>query len=209
MKIANRLKRQPLVVALSVLALAAAHVIAFMILASPTLAIMGYLTVGLAFLIGIVLLPGSLLMNLSSWRTHTLALAILAGVFAFYFVGGSLIHLLHYRTRLVLALTGGQKELQSWAADILTQPRDQTEYEAWPYVIDRQHWPRQVRRLRPVKVSIQPMFKDGQEGVILYYPIPHEVLAIVIGPPGAVPPDDADRRGSCRRFGDGLYYLSS
>lgn len=76
-------------------------------------------------------------------------------------------------------------------------------------LIDRQDWPRQVRWLHPAKVIITPIFKDGREGVLLDYPMPHEVMGIVIGPPGAVPPEDADGYGWWQQFGDGLYYWSS
>ncbi len=208
MTTANRLKGQPLVVALGVLALAAAHVIAFMIFANGPLAILGYLAVGAAFLVGVVLVLASLVVNVPRWRTHVVALAVLAGVFSFHFFGGSLVNLLHYRTSLVLALTGGQDELQSWAVEVLAQPREQTEDYMSSYPVDRKDWPRQVRWLRPSTVSIEPLFNDRQKGILLDYHIPHEALGIVIGPPDAVPPAD-DRLWHWRRFADGLYYWSS
>lgn len=207
-----RIKWQPLAVALGVFALAAIHVVTFLILASAVLAMLGYLAVGLAFLTGVILILGSLVVNvpryLPSRRTHVVALAILAGVFCFYFFGGRLVDLLHYRTRLVLALTGGEDELRSWAVGVLAQPREQTEYPVSSYRVDRQRWSPQVRWLRPSKVSIEPMFKDGQQGVLLDYHIPHEGLGIVIGPPGSVPPEDPGRAYAWLRIGDGLYLWS-
>ncbi|MBN1362947.1 MAG: hypothetical protein JW993_20275 [Sedimentisphaerales bacterium] len=200
-------------IALGVLAVATIHVGTFMIVPDGRLGMFGYVVVGAAFLVGVVLVVGSLEMKVprrwSFWCAHALALAILAGVFCFYFFGGSLIDLLHYRTSLVLALTGGQDELHSWAAEILAQPREPAEYEGAPCYVDRQHWSRQVRWLRPSKVTIMPMFKDGQEGVVLDYDVPHEITVIVIGPPGAVPPEDSGSAYMWLRFGDGLYFWSS
>ena len=123
--------------------------------------------------------------------------------------GGRLGGLLGLRTSIVLAMTGGPDELQSWAVDLLGQFGDDQEYGQGMDDIPRQYWSRQVRWLRPTSVGITPMFKAGQNAVFLDYYIPHEGLGIVVGPPGAAPPDDPDDSWRWRRFGDGLYYWTT
>jgi hypothetical protein len=202
-----------MIAALGVLALATIHVVTFMIFANATMAILWCLVVVLASLVGVVMVLRSLAMAASRhwtiWCTHVVALAILASVFCFYWFGGRLLDLLYYRTSLMLALTGGREELQSWATDVLAQPRGPREHEGAPYVVERKRWSRQVRWLRPSRVSIWPIFKNGQEGLVLDYDVPHEVCALVIGPPGAVPAEDSGTARGWLRIADGLYFWFS
>lgn len=210
---AKRLGRPALIIALVVLALAVVNVGSFMILANPGLALMGYIAVGLAFVGGTILVLIGFAVNVSqcrsAWRAHVLALAILSGVFCFCFFTGSVLDLLRIRTNIVLAFTGGQGELQSWAIDLLEQFSDNPEYDSDTRGIPKQYWSRQVRWLRPGRITIQSTFRNGQKWVFLGYPIPHEGMGIMVGPPGAVPPDEPNWDWHWHQFGDGMYYWTT
>ena len=89
---AKRWKRAALTVALVVATLAAAHVVGFMILADLSWALYGLIPVGLAFLVGVIVVLIGFAANMaycpSNWRAHVPALAIFLGIFCFYFFTG-------------------------------------------------------------------------------------------------------------------------
>ncbi|MDI6449505.1 hypothetical protein [Anaerobaca lacustris] len=122
--------------------------------------------------------------------------------------------LLNLRMRGLVALTGGQGRLQSWAVEVLAQPRDAEDgrssieetFTQWD--VPRSSWSGQVRRLGPKRVFIQRVFQDGQEGVLLAYGSGFLHWYIVIGPPGSVPDPKLDEHPTDSdwfRWSDGVY----
>ena len=92
-----------------------------------------------------------------------------------------------------VAATGGQKELQSWAMELMVKPREQTEVSAWSgegvyeWTVQKRHWPRQVRRLNPKRIRIERSSESNREIVRLMHG--RGFLgrwSIGIGPPDAI-----------------------
>ena len=74
--------------------------------------------------------------------------------------------------------------------------------------VSRDRWSEQVRRLKPQRVWIEPLFEDGQEGVVLAYGSGFLHWWIVIGRPGSRPGpqyNDPDRDDFWIRWADGIY----
>ncbi len=145
-------------------------------------------------------------------------LAALAGIIVLLYVltigpaGGT--GLLNLRMRGLVAMTGGQGRLQSWAVEVVAQPRDgengrssiEETFTQWD--VPRSSWSKQVRRLRPGRVFIERVFRDGQEGVLLRYGGGFLHWYIVIGPPGSVPDPKLDENladSDWFRWSDGVY----
>ncbi len=119
---------------------------------------------------------------------------------------GNFMGLMNLRTRARVAMTGGQDQLQAWAVEVLTRPRELMEQEGLSWVVPREQWSEQVRRLRPnVRlVRIDPLLEGGRNAVRLGYGGGPFHWYIVIGPPGSAP-----RRNSpdelWYQWGDGIY----
>lgn len=99
------------------------------------------------------------------------------------------IRLIDLRTRLVVALTGGQDELQSWAMQLLDKDRDRMD-DSRRWDVPKEYWSQQVRRIywiQPTGVSVDNFFENNQRGVRLIFGGGFFHWSIVIGPPGSVP----------------------
>jgi hypothetical protein len=121
---------------------------------------------------------------------------------------GKYANLIDLRTRLAVALTGGQGQLQTWAVALLDEPRDHADHDDWEQRIPQEHWSKQVRRLKPNSVYISPVFEEGQEGVLLSYGGGFFHWWIVIGRPDSRPSQrlsDPNSGNSWLRWADGIY----
>jgi hypothetical protein len=137
---------------------------------------------------------------------HIAALSIIVGIMLLFWFGRGLNRVLILRTQLMVARTGGQASLQVWAVEIMAKPRSLLREHGDRWEVPREYYSEQVLRLHPFRVFIAPIFKGGQEGLCLEYPMPHEGgLEIRIGPPGAVPVEHGNSLKRWSRCGDGLY----
>jgi hypothetical protein len=121
---------------------------------------------------------------------------------------GNYFRLLDVRTRLAVAVTGGQDELQTWAVAVLGKPRDRMHSDGEQWTVPEEDWSEQVRRLKPGRVYIRAVFENGGEGVCLPYGGGFFHWWIVIGRPGSRP--DPRFNGPSHdewwlRWGDGIY----
>jgi len=138
------------------------------------------------------------------WKHIALLLLIPAMLYM-----GNYFSLLDLRMRLAVAFTGGKDDLQAWAVALLDGPRDALTLngsEQWS--VPPKCWSKQVRRLKPHGVRIEPMFENGQEGVILPYGGGFLHWQIVVGPPDSRPdrnPTGPPRDNFWFRWADGIY----
>ena len=112
---------------------------------------------------------------------------ILGGQIAFLIPGLGTIRLLNLHCRLRVAITGGQEELQSWAVEVLAQPRDPMHQDGSGWRIPHEECSKQIQRLKPKRISIEQLFENDQEGVSLMYGGGFLHWYIVLGSPGSVP----------------------
>jgi len=114
--------------------------------------------------------------------------------------------LINLRTRARVAMTGGQDQLQAWAVEVLGKPREQMEQDGLSWVVPREQWSEQVRRLKPKArlVRIDPPSKGQGDVVRLGYGGGFFHWYIVVGPPGSVPQRDSIDE-VWYRWGDGIY----
>jgi hypothetical protein len=148
-------------------------------------ALLSLLFGGVAVLAGLVLKANRrrprLWMHIGVFLANTVLLYVLS-------IGpGNYFALIDSRTRLAVALTGGQDELQGWAVELLAKSRDGMEENGGDSRISKQYWSEQVHRLRPGSVSIAPVFEDRQWAVCLGYGSAFFHWSIVVGPPGSRP----------------------
>lgn len=136
------------------------------------------------------------------WR-YVGVLVVLVGQVAFLIPGLGTIRLLNLHCRMRVALTGGQDELQAWAVELLAKPRDPMHQDGSGWRIPREEYSKQVRRLKPKRISVERLFQNNQEGVRLMYGGGFLHWNIVIGPPGLVP--DPSLRDVWFRWSDGVY----
>lgn len=141
---------------------------------------------------------------------HAAALAAVVTLLYVLSIGpGHPLCLLDYRNRAAVALTGGQRNLQSWAVELLAKPRDDTEPDGWQeWRVPKKYWSNQVRRLGPNHVTVVRFSPAGQQWVCLAYGGGFLHWRILIGPPGSIP--DPNIRGDLPdsywfRWGDGIY----
>ena len=148
------------------------------------------------------------------WHNLATLTAIVALLYLLTFGLGGPIGLLNLRMRGLVALTGGQDALQSWAVDVLAKPRDRMEGLDWSdqvafkWAVPREHWSKQVRRLDPKHVRIERLFQNDQEGVRLMYGGGFLHWYIVLGPPGSVPDPKFEENlaeNDWFRWSDGVY----
>jgi hypothetical protein len=126
------------------------------------------------------------------------------------------ISLVLFRTRAIITLTGGTDALQTWATDLLAQPRDGMEVigaivvspeETVPtqWSVPKRYWSMQVRCLAPGSVGIHEVFVDNQEGVWLCFGGALFGWWVYLGPPGAVLDAEFREFSQLHRWGDGIY----
>ena len=144
-------------------------------------------------------------------RTHLAALlAVLVMGYLLTVGPAHPLRLLDLRERAAVALTGGGRELQSWAIGILSKPRDlMSGHGLDQWRVPKELWSRQVQRLSPNCVCICRWFKDGREAVHLGYGGGFLHWYIVVGPPGAAPDPNTPifQDSDWIRWGDGIYDL--
>lgn len=143
------------------------------------------------------------------WKHIGVLLTILVLSFLLTVGPGNYIRLLDLRARLTVALTGGQEELQAWAVALLDEPRDPNSPDVWrERGVPRERWSKQVRRLRPNQVCVQPVFESEGEGVCLHYGSSFFHWWIVVGRPGSRPDLSLNAPNSdifWYRWADGIY----
>jgi hypothetical protein len=142
------------------------------------------------------------------WRHIGVFLANIVLLYVLSIGPGNYFALIDSRTRLAVALTGGQGKLQAWAVELLAKSRDGMERNGGDGRISKQYWSDQVHRLRPGSVTIAPVFEDRQWAVCLNYGSAFFHWSIVVGPPGSRP--DPKSNGPTGddvwyRWRDGLY----
>jgi len=118
----------------------------------------------------------------------------------------NLMGLTNLRTRARVAMTGGQDQLQAWAAEVLARPRDPMEQDGLGWYMPSEEWSEQVRRLRPkaLLVRIDPLLEGRRNAVRLGYGGGPFHWYIVVGPPGSVPQRDSVDE-LWYRWDDGVY----
>lgn len=118
----------------------------------------------------------------------------------------SFMGLMDLRTRARVAMTGGQGQLQAWAVEVLARPRELMEQDGSGWLVPREQWSEQVRRLRPkvFLVRIDPLLEGGRNAVRLGYGGGPFHWYIVVGPAGSVPQRDSIDE-LWYRWGDGIY----
>ncbi len=143
------------------------------------------------------------------WKHIAVLFANVALLFLLSVGPGNYFGLIDLRTRLAVMLTGGQGRLQAWAVEILDRPRDDMEsdgYRRWE--VPNELWSEQVRRLRPPRVYIEPLFEGGLQGIRLPYGSAFFHWQIVVGRPGSRPEptrNDPDSDNAWFRWSDGIY----
>jgi len=160
---------------------------------------------GIAVLAGLVLKANRRRPRL--WMHIGVFLANIVLLYVLSIGPGNYFALIDLRTRLAVALTGGQGRLQAWAVELLAKPRDGME-DGGDWRVPKQYWSEQVHRLRPGSVFIAPVFEDKQWAVCLNYGSAFFHWSIVVGPPGSRP--DPKSNGPTGddvwyRWRDGLY----
>jgi len=141
------------------------------------------------------------------WR-YVGVLAVLVGMVAFLSPGLGTLRLLNLHCYTRVAMTGGQNELQSWAVDLLAQPRDPMHQDGSGWRIPREQCSKQVWRLKPKRISIEQLFQNDQEGVRLMYGGGFLHWYIVLGPPGSLPDPKFEENlteNDWFRWSDGVY----
>jgi len=143
------------------------------------------------------------------WKHIGVLLTILVLSFLLTVGPGNYIRLLDLRARLTVALTGGQEELQAWAVALLDEPRDPNSPDVWrERGVPRERWSKQVRRLRPGAVQIEPAFENGGEAVALCYGGGFFHWYIVVGRSGSRPDPSCNQPNSdifWYHWADGIY----
>lgn len=92
--------------------------------------------------------------------------AFLANIVLLYILSigpGNYLGLIDLRTRLAVALTGGQGRLQAWAVELLAKSRDAVEEDGGNWQVPKQYWSEQVHRLRLGMFSL-PLFSRTGNG---------------------------------------------
>jgi hypothetical protein len=127
------------------------------------------------------------------YRRRCIAVFVVSLALAVFLLPGiGTIRTLNLHSRMRVAVTGGQDELQSWASQLMAKPRDQIEaYEesgavAYEWTVPKQHWSKQVRRLNPKRIRIERSFESNREFVHLMYGGGFLHWSIGIGPPDAI-----------------------
>lgn len=121
---------------------------------------------------------------------------------------GNYANLIDLRTRLAVATTGGQEQLQAWAITLLGEYSDRMDPHDEEQRVPQEDWSKQVRRLKPNSVYIASVFEKGQKGVVLNYGSGFFHWWIVIGPPGSRPDprlNDPNSDDFWHRWADGIY----
>lgn len=118
-------------------------------------------------------------LGLRRWMHTALLVAI-----PILWVLANLFSLVDLRMRLAVTFTGGQEELRAWAIQVLDGPRD-TQGQRGDDRVPRERWSKQVRRLKPNSVRIDPVFENGREAVRLCYGGGFFHWNIVVGRPGS------------------------
>ena len=148
------------------------------------------------------------------WQNVATLATIVGLLYLLTFGPGNPFGLLNLRMRGLVALTGGQEELQSWAVDLLTQPRDSMDVvlsvgdkpEKW--AVQEEYWSKQIRQLRPKRVIIERLFEGDKEGVCLRYGGGFLHWYVIVGPPGSIPDPKLDEDppdSFWLRWRDGVY----
>jgi len=139
-------------------------------------------------------------------------LATLTGIVSLLYlltVGpGDPLSLLNLRMHGLVALTGGQEQLQSWAVERLGESRESMGERGPDWHVPRECWSRQVRRLKPKYVCVDRFFQNDQEAVILSYGGGFLHWYVVVGPPGSIPDPKLDEGlpdSLWFRWADGVY----
>jgi len=142
------------------------------------------------------------------WKHVGVLLGILSTLFVLTVGPGNYFRLIDLRSRLAVAMTGGQDQLQTWAVAVLAKPRDQMHGDGQDWIVPQEDWSDQVRRLKPIRIYIKPVFANGGEGVCLPYGSGFFHWWIVIGRPGSRPDpkfNDPNQDEWWLRWGDGIY----
>jgi len=117
----------------------------------------------------------------------------LVALLLFLIPGLGTIRLLNLHSRMRVARTGGQDELQSWAVDLLAQSRDgmeirlETQEQVEQWEVPQSYWSKQVSRLKPTHIFIERLFQGDQDGVRMMYGGGFFHWYIVVGPAGSAP----------------------
>lgn len=188
--------------------------------------LMGYLECCLFSLVSGIALPlGAIAVLLGSFQKPNRKrprlwqnIAVLGGIVVLGYMltigPANPIGLLNLRVWARVAWTGGQNELQSWAVDVLSQPRDEENISVSEddtpiqWAVPASLWSKQVRRLRPKRVFIERLFEGGQEGVRLGFGGGFLHWYMAIGPLGSVVDTDSSEASSDSswfRWADGIY----
>jgi hypothetical protein len=121
---------------------------------------------------------------------------------------GNYFGLIDLRTRLAVARTGGQEQLQAWAIALLDEYSDRMDPHDMEERVPQEDWSKQVRRLKPDSVHISAVFENAQKGVLLSYGSGFFHWWIVIGRPGSQPDpklNDPNSDNFWYRWADGIY----
>jgi hypothetical protein len=115
---------------------------------------------------------------------------------------------MNLRLRGLVALTGGEDKLQSWAMEVLAQADKSIDEHDSNWHVPREDWSGQVHWLKPKQVNVQQDFQDDMKLVYLCYGGGFFHWNIVIGPPAFVRESKPDGPLSDRtwiRWRDGVY----
>ncbi len=167
----------------------------------------------LSLLFGAVAVIAGLILKANRERPHLWihVAVLLADIALLYLLSvgpGNYFGLLDLRSRVAVALTGGQDELQAWAVGLLAEPREGMIEDGAGWRVPKEQWSKQVCRLRPGSITIRPVFKDNQQGVSLNYGGGFFHWSVVVGPRGSQPNprlNDPNSSDSWIRWSDGIY----
>jgi hypothetical protein len=199
-------------VGIGTLGVAGVYVVSVLLLGWPgpfllaLVALLSLLFGGIAVFAGLVLKANRRRVRL--WMHFGVFLANVVLLYVLSIGPGNYFGLMDSRTRLAVALTGGQGKLQAWAVDLLAKPREGMEEDGQDWRVPKQYWSEQVHRLRPNSVDVVPLFEDRRWAVCLNYGSAFFHWSIVAGPPGSRPDpksSDPNSDNTWYRWCDGLY----
>ena len=199
-------------IGLVTLGVAGLYVAGVLLLGWPTPCLLMPLAL-LSLLFGAVVVIAGLILKANRerprlWKHVAVLLADIAMLYLLSLGPGNYFALLDLRSRVAVALTGGQDELQAWAVGLLAEPREGMIENGAGWRVPKEHWSKQVCRLRPGSITIRPVFKDNQQGVSLNYGGGFFHWSVVVGPPGSEPSpklEDPNSLDSWIRWSDGIY----
>lgn len=164
----------------------------------------------LVFVSAVALFRGENRRGMPLWY-HLAALSVtLVPLYAVTLGPFNFMGLIGLRTRVLIALTGGQDELQAWAVEMLAKPRDSEQADGSGWLVPREQWSEQIQRLGPKArlVRIDPLFEGERDAVRLGYGGGFFHWYIVVGPPESGPDPNGEKEHPLDvwcRWGDGIY----